>query len=56
MIPVIGQDHLDLGAVGIGFLASMDGVGAFCGAIAIALWSTAGMFTRLYLAASSSTC
>ena len=34
MIPVIGQDQLHLGADGIGVLASMDGVGAFCGAIA----------------------
>ena len=36
MIPVIGQDDLGLGPVGIGLLASMDGVGAFCGAIVIA--------------------
>src|SRR5256884_1402600 len=37
MIPVIGQDSLELGASGIGILASMDGIGAFCGALLIAL-------------------
>jgi MFS family permease len=49
MIPVIGQDNLGLGAVGIGVLASMDGVGAFCGAIAIALFAKASHFARLYI-------
>jgi MFS family permease len=49
MIPVIGQDNLGLGAVGIGVLASMDGVGAFCGAIAIALFAKPPHFARLYI-------
>jgi MFS family permease len=49
MIPVIGQDNLGLGAVGIGFLASMDGVGAFCGAIVIALVAKPAVFARLYV-------
>jgi MFS family permease len=49
MIPVIGQDNLNLGAVGIGLLASMDGVGAFCGAILIALWAKPAIFARLYV-------
>jgi MFS family permease len=49
MIPVIGQDNLGLGAAGIGVLASMDGVGAFCGAIAIALFARPPMFGRLYI-------
>jgi hypothetical protein len=48
MIPVVGQDNLHLGAVGIGILASMDGVGAFCGAVAIALWARPRIFARLY--------
>ena len=48
MIPVVGQDNLQLGAVGIGILASMDGVGAFCGAVAIALWAKPRVFARLY--------
>ena len=49
MIPVIGQDNLGLGAVGIGVLASMDGVGAFCGAIVIALCAKPPHFVRLYV-------
>jgi MFS family permease len=49
MIPVIGQDDLGLGPVGIGLLASMDGVGAFCGAIAIALCAKPPQFARLFV-------
>jgi MFS family permease len=49
MIPVIGQDNLGLGPVGIGLLASMDGVGAFCGAILIALCAKPPHFARLYI-------
>ena len=49
MIPVIGQDNLHLGAAGIGTLASMDGVGAFCGAILIAFYASPPLFPRLYV-------
>jgi MFS family permease len=49
MIPVIGQDNLHLGAGGIGLLASMDGIGAFCGAIAMALYARPGNYARLYI-------
>ncbi len=49
MIPVIGQDNLHLGATGIGILASMDGLGAFCGAIAIALYAKPVHYARLYV-------
>ena len=49
MIPVIGQDNLGLGPAGIGLLASMDGVGAFCGAIVIALCAKPQHFARLYI-------
>jgi MFS family permease len=49
MIPVIGHDQLGLGAIGIGMLSSMTGVGAFCGAVAIALLVRPPMFSRLYL-------
>jgi MFS family permease len=51
MVPVIGQDRLHLTASGIGLLASMTGVGAFVGAIAIALWARPRHFTRLYVGA-----
>jgi MFS family permease len=48
MIPVIGQDNLKLGAAGIGLLASMDGVGAFCGAVLIALCARPRHYARLF--------
>jgi MFS family permease len=49
MVPVIGHDNLRLGAAGIGVLASMGGVGAFCGAVAIALLARPPLFSRIYL-------
>jgi MFS family permease len=49
MIPVIGQDHLHLGASGIGVLASMDGVGAFCGALALAFFARPPFYRRIYI-------
>jgi MFS family permease len=49
MIPVIGQDNLNLGAAGIGLLASMDGVGAFCGAVVIAFFAKPPVFGRVYI-------
>jgi MFS family permease len=50
MVPVIGQDQLQLGAAGIGILASMDGVGAFCGAVLVALLVGPALYARAYLA------
>jgi MFS family permease len=49
MVPVIGQDNLHLGASGIGLLASLDGIGAFCGAIAMAIYARPEHYTRLYI-------
>ena len=49
MIPVIGQDDMGLGPARIGLLASMDGVGAFCGAIMIALFAKPRHFARLFV-------
>jgi MFS family permease len=49
MIPVIGHDRLRLGAVGIGMLSSMTGVGAFCGAVAIAFFIRQPWFSRVYV-------
>jgi len=51
MIVVIGRDQLHLAAGGIGILSSMDGIGAFIGAIAIGLWVRPRHFTRLYIGA-----
>ncbi len=49
MVPVIGHDHLRLGAEGVGLLASTDGVGALCGAIALALFARPEHYHRLYV-------
>lgn len=49
LIPVVGQDHLGLGPQGIGLLASMDGVGAFAGALAMAAWVRPSIYARCYL-------
>jgi MFS family permease len=49
LIPVVGQDHLGLGPQGIGLLTSMDGVGAFAGALAMAAWVRPSIYARCYL-------
>jgi predicted MFS family arabinose efflux permease len=49
MIPVIGHDNLHLGPVGVGVLASMEGVGAFCGAVVIALLAVPSQYARIYI-------
>jgi len=49
MIPVIGRDRLHLGPEGVGLLATMDGIGAFMGAMLLALWLTPRWYGRAYL-------
>jgi MFS family permease len=49
MVPVIGQNQLGLGAEGIGILSSMDGIGAFCGALLLALCLRPVWYARAYL-------
>jgi MFS family permease len=49
MVPVIGQNQLGLGAEGIGILASMDGIGAFCGAMLLTLFLRPAWYARAYL-------
>jgi MFS family permease len=49
MVPVIGQDDLLLNPRGIGILASMDGFGAFAGALAIAVWARQASYQKLYV-------
>jgi MFS family permease len=49
MIPVIGRDRLLLGPEGVGLLATMDGIGAFAGALLLALWLTPKWYGRAYL-------
>ncbi|CAH0196009.1 MFS transporter [Roseomonas sp. CECT 9278] len=49
MIPVIGKDRLELGPQGVGLLAGMDGVGAFLGAVTIALLARPAQYKAIYL-------
>jgi MFS family permease len=49
MVPVIGQDNLLLDPKGIGLLASMDGLGAFVGALFIAVLAKPAIYPRLYI-------
>jgi len=49
LVPVVGQVHLGLAPGGIGLLASMDGVGAFAGAVAMAAWARPSNYTRCYI-------
>jgi MFS family permease len=49
MVPVVAQQILGLDTVATGLLASMDGVGAFFGAIAVALWARPPWYKRLYI-------
>lgn len=48
MIPVIGADRLDLGPTWIGVLASMEGMGAFFGALAVAIANPSIGLRRIY--------
>ena len=49
MVPVIGQDQLLLGPEGIGVLASMDGIGAFAGAVLMAMFCRPHFFRHAYV-------
>lgn len=49
MIPVIARDRLLLGPEGVGILTSFDGIGAFVGALFLALWLTPGWHARAYV-------
>ena len=49
MVPVIGQDQLLLGPEGIGVLASMDGIGAFVGAVLMAMFCRPHFFRQAYV-------
>jgi MFS family permease len=49
MIPVIGRDRLGLGPEGVGVLASLDGIGAFAGAVLLALMIKPAWYARAYI-------
>jgi MFS family permease len=49
MIPVIGRDRLGLGPEGVGVIASLDGIGAFAGAVVLAMLLKPTWYARAYL-------
>jgi len=49
MIPVIARDRLGLGPEGVGILASIDGIGAFAGAVFLAMWLRPAWYARAYV-------
>ncbi len=49
MVPVIGRAELNLSAVYVGLLSSIEGLGAFCGAIAVAMFAKPRYFFAIYL-------
>ncbi|HYF07124.1 MAG TPA: MFS transporter, partial [Acetobacteraceae bacterium] len=49
MIPVIGRDQLHLGPEGIGVLGSLDGIGAFAGAVLVALLAGPRHYALCYI-------
>lgn len=49
MIPVIGRDQLLLGPEGIGVMGSLEGIGAFIGAVAVALLARPRHYRSCYV-------
>jgi MFS family permease len=49
MIPVIGRDRLGLGPEGVGLLTSLDGIGAFAGAVLLGIFLKPSWYGRAYL-------
>ena len=49
MVPVIAQGRLGLGPEGTGLLASMDGIGAFCGAVLMAYLARPARYRLCYV-------
>jgi MFS family permease len=49
MVPVIGHDQLQLDTAGVGILASLDGVGAFCGSLFVAFLVGPALYGRVYV-------
>ncbi|MBI4305263.1 MAG: MFS transporter, partial [Chloroflexi bacterium] len=48
-MPVIAKTELGVGAVALGILGTMEGLGGFLGALAISAWATPRTYTRIYL-------
>lgn len=50
IIPVLGKQQLHLGPAGVGIFASMDGVGAFVGALLLAFFARPSFYGRTFVA------
>lgn len=48
-MPVIAKTELGVGAVALGVLGTMEGLGGFLGALGIAAWASPRTYTRIYL-------
>lgn len=53
MVPVIGEQHLGLGALAVGVLMSAEGCGALVGSLVVAAWVRSRYFTAVYLSGSA---
>lgn len=53
MVPVIGEQQLNLGAVAIGVLMSVEGCGALFGSLCVAAWVRSRYFTTIYMLGST---
>lgn len=53
MVPVIGEQHLGLGALAVGVLMSAEGCGALMGSLVVAAWVRSRYFTAIYLSGSA---
>ncbi|MCH9673502.1 MAG: MFS transporter [Gammaproteobacteria bacterium] len=49
MVPVFGKDRLGLDPFYVGLLSSMEGFGAFIGALMVAVFATPALFFRIYV-------
>jgi hypothetical protein len=49
MIPILGRERLGLDPLQVGLLSSLEGFGAFMGAIVVALYATQPNFGRIFL-------
>lgn len=49
MIVVLGTDNFGLGPIGLGILASTEGIGAFIGALIAGLWARPAHYARIYV-------
>jgi MFS family permease len=48
-MPVIAKTELGVGAVALGVLGAVEGLGGFLGAVAISAWASPRTYTRIYL-------